>query len=522
MKFNASYYDLVVEYLNFNRELNGIIQNVIDALIDALKTDVCNFEDKWILFGYGGGKDSTFALTIVRFIQLHILKIHGTTFNLRIVINVQGGMIPSVFSTIKKILTRLEIAEDSKVEVCQVVGNSLRISPDLSDIEVSFFQSEGEKILYAGNQNYGVDNRANFCDFCNVGMVNSFIAAIHPAGRSSIDLIITGDSKEEQRFYYKWVNGAHKQLTQIKTPRTSSFVEFSQKVLSIGNLLYADTFNSAINSQIELSDVAIPPVGEPQFFSLYSLLPYDMKVRMPLLKRVGFEFEVDNLAIAFTETDCFNPLIMAHFFSLGVESWFCNFSDQLNRFSYIETITNYISNFLLPLMQEKKFTESAIDLNLSRFSNMIAIGNTREKIERLLLQHYFIAYDNITFMLFSPIAGNAKNLKLYIDKKNSESTPEERSKLYVNCIKLLTSTSNDETYLVKERSFLEKHSGLSLARLRKLYYSELNAPITGTTEFEVYSKLRQSLSQQHSVRKLDPYKKAIMLGDDLWILATGR
>ncbi|USW96967.1 hypothetical protein NHF39_10740 [Pseudomonas proteolytica] len=156
-----------------------------------------------VLLGYGGGKDSSYTVAWVRYIQ-HIVsrRMNGQTFQLRIVTNRHAGMNSQVMENIDRVYNALNIYGDPSVEC--LLADDLMIRPFQSTLPLpdSVLRRNRTDVLMNGHK-FRADARSTFCNACNLSMVNSFSCASHFNG--GVDIIITGDSPKEQLAYFAWV-----------------------------------------------------------------------------------------------------------------------------------------------------------------------------------------------------------------------------------------------------------------------------------------------------------------------------
>jgi predicted PP-loop superfamily ATPase len=456
----------------------------------------CNssLKNKTVLFAFGGGKDSTYACAIIRYIQLLFRLTINTSFNLRIVTNLQGGINVDVTTAIEKVFCFLDLNDDQDVEIVLVINGKSYPYANISSYATFYSKAWGREILVRGHTNYGLDGRALFCDICNTKMLESFQVAISSTKSLDADLMITGDSFEEMRSYYRWTKKVSTALSDNEWKKVSSFHDFAKRVAQLSKQV-----NWGVTSDGESQEIEIDNKKNINFLSIYSYLDYSTADRLTLLEKLGLEFNEDNFAISLSETDCINPLIMAHIYALSLANWCKYFLNTAKHFSYEEIIKKYFDQFSLYLMQIKEFPTELIEINKSRFSSYKKILQTRETIEFLLFEHYGISPNNIEMMIWAPFTEKGRNtdkLKDFLKSKNKS--------------------------FIDLDSYIAENSGLNFKEIAKLNSEKLVEPVFGINSEEVFINLKLSPDKQHKFRIYDPHKKPIKISENLYFLAAGR
>ena len=156
-----------------------------------------------VFVAYGGGKDSSYTIAFVRAVQLILFRQRGTTFRIRVATNRHSGMPQAVMENIDRTYRALGLFDDADCQMLTVDGAGI------SDFRVDapqprhLMERDRADILMTGHRTFA-EARPTFCNSCNVRMVDSFaLAACHG---EVVDLIVTGDSREEQRAYAFWVH----------------------------------------------------------------------------------------------------------------------------------------------------------------------------------------------------------------------------------------------------------------------------------------------------------------------------
>lgn len=353
-----------------------------------------------VLLGYGGGKDSSYTVAWVRYIQ-HIVsrRMNGQTFQLRIVTNRHAGMNSQVMENIDRAYNALNIYGDPTVEC--LLADDLMIRPFQSFLPLpdSVLRRNRTDVLMNGHR-FRADARSTFCNACNLSMVNSFSCASHFNG--GVDIIITGDSPKEQLAYFAWV----RQLSRLfKTPSgggRGGFSEFLKTLDGVSHSYFSALYGTA-NVKPEhriFHDLARKPV----FFNIYEDTAYESGEHWEMLcDYLGFKF--DRLMFSFSESDCGNPTLMAHIRGLRAES-------LLNR-TYAEGVNEYVV-FALNLMKKKGFPKHLIEQMARRYEDEDALDEARKCAEQFALDAFNLTTQQLVCMIFSPFADQGAHLERYL------------------------------------------------------------------------------------------------------------
>src|SRR3954471_14928002 len=186
-------------------------------------------KDNLVLVAYGGGKDSSYTLAFVRAMQLILYRVHGSTFRLRVATNRHAGMPRAVLANVDREYQALGLYDDPDCELLLIDGN------EVAPFDVDTPQREAVvrrnrlDVLMTGHRTFA-DGRPTFCNACNLSVMNSFgLAAGYGDGA---DLIITGDSMQEQRQYTFWVGRLSRRLAPTVTGTPASPMNGVRRFLS--------------------------------------------------------------------------------------------------------------------------------------------------------------------------------------------------------------------------------------------------------------------------------------------------
>ena len=208
-----------------------------------------------VLVAYGGGKDSSYMLAYVRFLQLLLLKKYQSTFFLRIATNRHAGMPYAVMENIDRVYRALGMYGDPLTEMLLIDGKNINVFNKDLPLPSNLKEQNRKDILMSGHRVQG-DGRPTFCNACNLSMVNSFAYAAWYQG--GVNMIITGDSQREQRAYYLWVNRLAKEFnTQKRYSNEKGFSAFIKNLDDISKKRTLKKFTANMPSMRLISELPI-------------------------------------------------------------------------------------------------------------------------------------------------------------------------------------------------------------------------------------------------------------------------
>ncbi|UFJ39983.1 hypothetical protein LOK74_18360 [Brevibacillus humidisoli] len=437
-----------------------------------------------VFVAYGGGKDSSYMVAFVRLIQLLLFEQYSCTFKVQVATNRHAGMPQAVMDNIDSVYKALRLYEDPDVETLVIDGQRITAFDRMLPLPEQIRETNRNDMLMTGHRCQG-DARPTFCNACNLSMVNSFGVALS-YGKGP-DIIVTGDSPQEQRAYARWIK---RLVSTFHLPKHAGkdFKTFLRSVDDISQHYFADIHGDN-EEQLQMHRVAYEGIQkEPLFFSIYEDTPYRAGDHWDLLVQfLGFQF--DELAFSFTESDCANPALMAHLRGLKVE--------QVYGRTYKEGIEEYVA-FALQLMRQKDIPEHLIEIAKDRYRDDEAIQEMRAKISRYTEDVYGLTEEHLVCMVFSPFAERAKNLEQYLQARRPDLLGR------IPAIHALLSAEGAEVADAQRdlHHLLTALSGFTLPQLQRLYQADL-VPST----LQVQDRLEKSPIAV--VRRGDPHQAVI-------------
>jgi hypothetical protein len=416
-----------------------------------------------VLVAYGGGKDSSYTLSFVRAMQLLLADRYGDTFTLRAATNRHAGMPRAVMENIDRAYRALGMHTDPACELLVIDGTE--VSPFRVDAPPSPLVAARNRldILMTGHRTCA-DARPTFCNACNLSMANAFgVAAAHGTGA---DVIITGDSAEEQRAYTAWINRLARQVPRKEpTRQAAGFPQVLDALDDVAQAYFRDIHGTGVAASAAEHAVqsSVPPAL--RFFSIYGDTDYDAGSHWDLLTRhLGFVF--DDLAFSFTESDCANPALMAHLRGLKCRHVYGR--------DYREGLQEYVG-FALTLMRRKQFPQALVDKMAERYAGKDAHEALRDRVNAFAREAYGLDEEQLICMVHAPFTARGTNLRRYLTGRAAHLAGHERA-----IRALLTPTPHDPGERNARSPLTEKLedlSGLRLHQLRILYGSEMHPPL---------------------------------------------
>lgn len=462
------------------RERQGV-RSISDQIL-SLKSDIDSLRNTKIMVAYGGGKDSTYTVAFMRAVQLYIKQIQGCSFILRVANMRHAGVPFAVMQNIHRVYKKLGLLDNDEAELL-VIDND-RISPFALDLPMPQDMVEINRIdvLMNGHRTKG-DGRPTFCNSCNLSVANFYgLACWHNGG---VDFLVTGDSKKEQKHYFTWIMRMGQKIgLDVDDKRAQGFKGVLSVLNKVGEEYYKSLYGD--NDRVALDQRFVSPGGEaeaPNFLSIYSAVDYRVDEHWKMVvDYLGFEF--DELAFSFTESDCFNPALMAHIRGLKVQY-------EQGR-TYLEGIEEYLG-LAEKLMHKKEIPENLINIAMAKYATPEKCMQMYDKVSTYMAEVFGLTNDHLIAMIISPFVDRGARLSKYMAL-----LPQEKQLPVGELHSLLK--GEGQSKLNRTSQALEELVGLPINMLQKLYLSN-------TVEFSDENSLIAF------VRKNDPHKHIIQTFD---------
>ncbi|MBA3770968.1 MAG: hypothetical protein H0X13_00390 [Ramlibacter sp.] len=447
-----------------------------------------------VMVAYGGGKDSSYTVAFLRAVQLQVLERHGQAFRLRVANMRHAGVAYAVMANIDRVYQALSMYGDPSVELL-VVDHDL-VRPFERDLPFPEHVREMNRfdVLMNGHRTAG-DGRPTFCNSCNLAVADFYGRAAWWDG--GVDAVMTGDSRKEQKHYFTWIMRLAKQVgLDTEECRRHGFRGLLTALNGVGQHYYTELFGAGFDQDKASRRIASGDAdSDPAFISIYDLVSYRVEDHWELLTGfLGFRFE--ELAFSFTESDCANPVLMAHFRGLKTE--------YVRGRTYGDGIREYLE-LAEALMRKKEIPQRLIDLAMSAYADSGKIRARRELAAAYARDAFGLDEEQLVCMQFAPFVDAGQELQTYVAARHLQRRA---------ALPLLHEVLAAEAENVEAAAWLECVSGLPLAALRNLYR---NTRVNFETQDTLISRVRAN----------DPHKRRILTihaqtGEPVAELMSGR
>jgi hypothetical protein len=410
-----------------------------------------------VLVMYGGGKDSSYLLAATRYLQLEIARHHPSTFRLRVATNRHAGMPRAVLENIGRVYAALECDGDPDVELLLIDGQKVTPFCVRSPLPLHVRARNREDILVTGHRTRGI-LRSTFCNACNLSMVNAMALGLGYEGGA--DVMVTGDSPREQRDYFRWTLKTARRFGVGRGEEGGAGLRPTLTMLrGISGRYFDNLYSGAAGPAAAHHDVPVEAIErEPVFFSIFEDTRYEAGAHWDLLTR-GLHFVFDELAFAFSESDCGNPALMAHIQGLKME--------RLHGRDYRQGVEEYV-RFATGLMRQKNFPAQLIETVERRYNGPEAVGRMRRKMDAYAKEAFYLGETQLVCLVYAPFTASGKYLEEYLraEQPHLLEHAEEIRRL------LAGEQAPDPSHLLARE--LSNISGLTFDHLRMLYRSPLS------------------------------------------------
>lgn len=387
----------------FTRAERTALQLLIQRLIVAAGgiERIASFK---VMVPFSGGKDSAYTVALLRAAQLSIAGRSPATFNLRVANMRHAGMTPAVMENIHRTYCALFLHDDPRVELLLIDGDDVQtFEPDLPLSQTSREQSRSDMLLN-GHVSAG-DGRTTFCNSCYLGIAGFFARAT--AWGSGVDALVSGDSRKEQKQYVTWI--------MRLAPRSGYRLSDWGNQNFNGMLKIIETIGQAYHQELYGDGSEAPPTFArpfsganrsviPAFISVADLIPNGVEEHWKLLTDfLGFRF--DDLAFSFSESDCANPLLMAHMRGLKVQ--------YVQGRSYAEGIAEYLQ-LAKVLMRRKRMPQRLIEQAMAAYQGDEKIASRRDLATEFAQQGFGLDESQLICLLFTPFVNEGRDLETFL------------------------------------------------------------------------------------------------------------
>ena len=353
--------------------------------------------DYKILLAHGGGKDSSYTLALLRAAQLSIAARSPATFTLRVATFRHPGVTHAVMNNIHRAYSALFLYDDPRVELLMVDRDQVQPFHHQTAISGASRDRHRSTLLMNAHLTAG-DCRATFCNQCYLGLGDLYQRASRWG--QGVDLLVSGDSAREHKQYLAWLLRVLQPPGERRRPRVMDLASLTQACAGLRR-----------DYQVQLRDPESTPVtpgpapARPTLFiGLHDLIGSPLQSRWALLQEfLGFRF--DDLSFHFSESDCANPLLMAHLRGLHAE--------HVRGLNYAVGIGEYLQ-LAEVLMRKKQMPAHLITQALSAYGTEHKISARRGLAAAYAQDAFGLNEAHLVCLLFAPFAGQGKGLETYL------------------------------------------------------------------------------------------------------------
>ncbi|SEP61717.1 hypothetical protein SAMN03159444_00220 [Pseudomonas sp. NFACC02] len=387
----------------FNRAERTALQLLIQRLIVAAG-GMENIGTYKVLVAFSGGKDSAYTVALMRAAQLSIAGRAPATFQLRVANMRHAGMTSAVMANIHRCYSALFLHDDPRVELLVVDHQYVQtFEPDLPFSSAGREQNRSDMLL-GGHLTAG-DARTTFCNSCYLGMAE-FLGRAACWGEG-VDAVISGDSLKEQKQYATWIMRLARHEGQaIENWHKLGFMTALNTIDSVGRAYYRELYGE----EAQPAGFMLRPLGYPNkpvapaFLTVADLIGFRLEEHWALLTDfLGFRF--DDLAFSFSESDCANPLLMAHM--RGLKAQF------VQGRAYADGVAEYLE-LAAEMMRRKRMPKRLITQALAAYDRPDKLEERRALAAGYAQEALGLSETQLVCLLFAPFVDAGAQLEAFL------------------------------------------------------------------------------------------------------------
>lgn len=398
-------YQQVLQRLSsyFNRAERTALQLLIQRLIVAAG-GIERIGDYRVLVAFSGGKDSAYTVALLRAAQLSIAGRAPATFNLRVANMRHAGMTSAVMDNIHRCYSALFLHDDPRVQLLVVDHQYVQtFEQDLPFSSPGREQNRSDMLL-GGHLTAG-DARTTFCNACYLSMAE-FLGRAASWGEG-VDAVVSGDSLKEQKQYAAWITRLARHNGQtVSQWHKLGFRTALNTIDSIGQIYYRELYGE----ESMPADFMLRPLGypgkptAPAFLPVADLIGFRTDEHWALLTDfLGFRF--DDLAFSFSESDCANPLLMAHM--RGLRAQFVQGRE------YADGIAEYLE-LAAAMMRRKRMPTRLIHQALAAYDQADKLEERRALAAGYAQEAFGLNETQLVCLLFAPFVDAGAQLEAFL------------------------------------------------------------------------------------------------------------
>jgi hypothetical protein len=219
--------------------------------------------------------------------------------------------------------------------------------------------------------------------------------------------VLSADSLKEQKQYATWIMRlARRNGQSLDNWHKQSFSSALKTIDSVGRAYYRELYGEEAHpSGFSLRPLGYPnkPVA-PAFLPVADLIGFRLEEHWALLTDfLGFRF--DDLAFSFSESDCANPLLMAHMRGLKAEF--------VQGREYADGIAEYLE-LAARMMRRKRMPARLITQAMAAYDDTDKLQERRELAAGYAQEAFGLNEAQLVCLLFAPFVDKGAQLEAFL------------------------------------------------------------------------------------------------------------
>lgn len=350
-----------------------------------------------LLLAYGGGKESTQTLALLRAAQLSLAAGAGTTFKLRVATACHPDLTKTALSNIQRCFEVLVLQDDPRVELLMVDGQSVVPFNARRPVSAATTHLQRQALVLRSHL-AGWQVVSSFRTHCYLGLAQLYRQAIVWDG--GVDAVIVGDSRQEQRDFIRWgMRRARKErLVAGKRGRwrDAGLLDVYEQ---LGRL-----YHQRLHARNRHHGPKLGRAARTRFISLHDLNMGDAADYWQLLMGT-LGLRLPQPLLSFSESGCANPSLLAHLHGLS--------SEYVSGGTYDQGLGQYLQ-LAGELMRRKGMPRRLLVEALAARDTPKGRAAMRQAASEHALHAFGLSEPQLACLLFAPIVGQGAGLQLFL------------------------------------------------------------------------------------------------------------
>lgn len=221
-----------------------------------------------------------------------------------------------------------------------------------------------------------------------------------------MDAVVNGDSRKEQKHYVTWAMRLAQRTGQGKANWSGQNLNgILRSIDTIGQAYFHELYGEGDEPAKSPRATVYPNQSiVPAFISICDLVNCKVEEHWNLLTEfLGFRF--DDLAFAFSESDCANPLLMAHIRGLKAQ--------YLQGRSYADGIAEYLTLARI-MMRRKQMPSRLVKQAMDAYEGPEGIEARHELAASYAQEGFGLSEAQLVCMIFSPFVDRGRGLEAFL------------------------------------------------------------------------------------------------------------